>query len=403
MSINVMIIDGFAEFRDLLSHHITTEWRDARVSTYDPDKSGYLPDEFSGAGNDIIFLGDKYGDRDALDTLTKFTSVKHFPPIIYFGSSAGDKLEAFKRFADGFLVRDEFSHRELIILVDDLLQSQRRVSATDSLFVGDLHSGVHPSIKGYRFINRLSVNPHSAVFLAESEATRKQLVLKILRHVPDRSDETGPFERFLEEYEIIADIDHPNIVKIHDLTVADDHMHIAMEYLAGGTLQQQIRAGVSEDQAVNYLIQIASALDKLHSFGITHRDLKPANIMLRDDGTVALIDFGLAKRMRMEQDSSKGNEIFGTPYYMSPEQGKGKGVDKRSDIYSLGVVFYEMLTGDRPYYANNAMEIIYKHCEDPVPVLPHRLSKYQALLNMLMAKDPANRLKTAGEVTEWLR
>jgi serine/threonine protein kinase len=397
-----MIIDGHSEFRDLLTHHVTTEWPDAVVSVYDPDTAGYLPDEFSGAGNDVIFLGDKYGERNALDTLKQFTSVRRFPPIVFFGSSPGDKLKAFKVFADGYLLRDDFSHRELAILIGDLLQSQRKVSATDSLFVGDLHPGVHPVIKGYRFIKRLAVNSYSAVFLAEKESSETRVILKVLRHVPDHADEPEPFDRFLQEYEIIADIDHPNIVKIYDLGIGDDHAHIAMEYVSGGNLQRRIEAGFSEDQAVEYLMQIGSALDELHAFGILHRDLKPSNIMLRDDGSVALIDFGLAVRIRMETDASVGSEIFGTPYYMSPEQGHGDDVDHRSDIYSLGVIFYEMLTGDRPYHASNAMGIIYKHCESPVPVLPHRLSKFQALLNMLMAKKPVDRLQKAGEAIEWL-
>ena len=397
-----MIIDGHAEFRGLLKHHVTTEWRDANVISYDPDTAGYLPDEFSGAGNDIVFLGDNYGERDALETLGKFTSIRQFPPIIYFGKSSVDKLKAFKLFADGFLIRDEFSHRELIILISDLLQSKRKIASTDSLFVGDMHAGVHPVIKGYRFVQRLSVGAISAVFLAEKESSNQTLILKVLRQVPDHADGSGPFDRFLQEYESIAGIDHPNIVKIYDLGVGDDHAHIAMEYLSGGNLQQCIEEGISEDQVIDFVKQIASALDELHTRGILHCDLKPSNVMLRENGSAALIDFGLSRHIRGENSASGDSEIFGTPFYMSPEQGHGDNVDTRSDIYSLGVIFYEMLTGRRPYQGSNAMEIIYMHCESPVPVLPHRLSQYQALLNMLMAKQPEDRLQTAGEVAEWL-
>jgi serine/threonine protein kinase len=124
--------------------------------------------------------------------------------------------------------------------------------------------------------------------------------------------------------------------------------------------------------------------------------------MLRSDATLALIDFGLAKRMRLREEITDSGEIFGTPYYMSPEQGRGNEVDARSDIYSLGVIFYEMLTGQKPYTASNAMGIIYKHSESPVPVLPHRLAVYQALINLLMAKRPEDRMQTADEIVEWL-
>ncbi len=123
--------------------------------------------------------------------------------------------------------------------------------------------------------------------------------------------------------------------------------------------------------------------------------------MLREDGNVVLIDFGLAKRMRLEQEITDSGEIFGTPYYMSPEQGHANDVDERSDVYSLGIIFYEMLTGEKPFTASNAMGIIFKHSKAPVPVLPHRLSRYQSLINLLLAKKPEDRLQSADAVLEW--
>ena len=191
-------------------------------------------------------------------------------------------------------------------------------------------------------------------------------------------------------------------MKIFDLGVADDHAHIAMEYLDAGDLRQRINEHINPPVAVKYLRQIASALAKIHEVGILHRDLKPGNIMLRRDNTIALIDFGLAKRLRIEMEITGSGEIFGTPYYMSPEQGHGDAVDERSDIYSLGVIFYEMLTGDKPYHADTAMGIIYKHAQAPIPLLSDRLAEYQSLLNMMLAKDPENRLQSASEVSEWL-
>lgn len=124
--------------------------------------------------------------------------------------------------------------------------------------------------------------------------------------------------------------------------------------------------------------------------------------MLRGDDSIALIDFGLAKRMRLKTEITDSGEIFGTPYYMSPEQGHGNGIDSRSDLYSLGIIFYEMLTGKKPFQADSAMGIIFKHAKSPVPVLPSRLARYQTLINMLLAKHPDNRLQTADEVLEWL-
>ena len=175
-----------------------------------------------------------------------------------------------------------------------------------------------------------------------------------------------------------------------------------MEYMSGGDLRAKIDRGVSVRQSVQYLRQIASALSAVHRKGVLHRDLKPGNIMLRADGSIALIDFGLAKRARLDGEITDSGKIFGTPYYMSPEQGHGGDVDERSDIYSLGVIFHELLTGEKPFKADTAMGIIYQHANAPVPVLPARVAQHQALINMMLAKSPADRLQSAAEIEKWL-
>ena len=395
-----MIIDGQAKFRSLLMHHVTTHWPDAIISAYDPTEAGHLPEEFSGAGNDLILLGDNQGERDALSTLKQFVKTPGFPGVVYLGTSG--KARAIKIGADAFMDRENIKHGALIACMGDILRTQRRVASTDSLFVGDLTTGMRPLVKGYRFLKRLAVSDHSAVYLAEKESAGMRIVLKVMRQVPDLSEGVGAFDRFLLEYELIAELEHPNIVRIYDLGVSDDHAHIAMEYLPGGDLRRQIEKGVAESDAVEYTRQIASALANLHSVGILHRDMKPGNIMLRGDGSIALIDFGLAKRMARKQDITGRGEIIGTPYYMSPEQGRGYDVDERSDVYSLGIMFYEMLTGERPYGGANAMGIIFKHREAPVPLLPQNLSQYQPLINKLLAKKPDDRIQSAAEVIEWL-
>ena len=402
MSIKVMIIDEQADFRTLLMHHVTTHWPDAIISAYDPAVAGHLPAEFSGAGNDLILLGSRHGDdRDGVEVLRQFKSREKFPPIVYFGTEEDQEAANALR-PDAHFIRDHINHDSLIIELSEVLVARERIASTNTLFVGDMRTGIHPLIKGYRFIRRLGSTEHSGVYLAERESTHLQVVLKVLRQVPAADDSIGAFDRFLQEYETIADMDHPNIVRIYDLGVSDDHAHIAMEYLAGGDLRNRIDRGIAERQAVQYLRQIASALSAIHAKGVLHRDLKPGNIMLRKDGSVALIDFGLAKKAKLESEFTGTGEIFGTPYYMSPEQGHGSKVDERSDIYSLGVIFHEMLTGRKPFRADTAMGIIYLHANAAVPLLPARLARYQALLNMMLAKAPADRLQSAQEIDEWL-
>jgi serine/threonine protein kinase len=401
MSIKVMIIDGQADFRSLLMHHVTTHWPDATITAYDPTVAGYLPDEFSGAGNDIVLLGSELGDREGPHVLKQFSRVPGFPAVIYFGAS-NEEVAALKAGADDFFVRGNIRHNALTVRMSDALAANRYVSSTGSLFVGDERTGIHPLIRGYQLINKISASKHSAVYLAEKSSSELKVVLKVLRQAPEEVESIGAFDRFLQEYELIAEIDHPNIVKIYDLGVGDDHAHIAMEFLAGGDLKQKMASGIAEAEAVSYLRQIASALSEIHGVGILHRDLKPGNIMLREDGSIALIDFGLAKRMRLHSDVTDSVEIFGTPYYMSPEQGHANGVDQRSDIYSLGVIFYELLTGRKPFRSDTAMGIIYMHAQAPIPLLPPRFSQYQVILNMMLAKLPEDRIQSAAEIEEWL-
>ncbi len=406
MSVRVLIIDTQADFRTLLMHHVTTHWPEAVITAFDPVTSGCLPDDFAGAGDDIVLLGDAGGEQSAgelngIEALSRFTKTMNFPPVVYFGHES-HRASAEKSGAAAFFPRTAIRHDAFVVRVSDILAERRTTSSTDNLFVGDLRTGVSPLIRGYRYLRKLNSSRHSSVYLAERIATGVRVVLKVLKQIPDASDSVGAFDRFLQEYELIAELEHPNIVRIYDLGVSDDHAHIAMEYLNGGDLKRRIGTHMAPAAAVHYFRQIVSAIAGIHAVGILHRDLKPANIMLREDDSIALIDFGLAKRMRLEMALTESGEIFGTPYYMSPEQGHGNGADARSDIYSLGVIFFEMLTGAKPYSADTAMGIIYKHAKLPVPLLPPRLAQYQAVMNMMLAKQPDDRLQTAAEILEWL-
>ena len=254
------------------------------------------------------------------------------------------------------------------------------------------------TIRGHRCVRQVGSGGMCKIYLAESERAGAMVVLKVFSQVPDVSERLVGFDRFIQEYEIVAGLNHPNVVRIYDLGIADDHAYIAMEHFPAGDLRTRMKTALAPQTAVHFLAQIASALDAIHSVGVLHRDLKPANVMLRADGTLCLIDFGLAKANEAEVELTGSREIFGTPYYMSPEQGHAELIDTRSDLYSLGVVFYEMLIGRKPYTGSTAMEVIYKHKRLELPPIEPQYAPYEPMLRRLLAKQPADRFQSAREL-----
>jgi class 3 adenylate cyclase len=251
-------------------------------------------------------------------------------------------------------------------------------------------------VKGYRVLSKIGEGGMSNVFLAERESDGAQVALKILNARP--SDDKQLLQRFIQESALIADIDHTNVVKIYDKGFTEDYAYIAMEYFTGGSLKDVIASGLTPRQALSLLAQASAALAEIHRLGIVHRDVKPANMMLRADGTMVLADFGIAKRTQGAMERTVHGEFFGTPYYISPEQANGHKATERSDIYSLGIIFYEMLMNRRPFEGNSIVELISQHVHAPVPRLPEALLDYQVLLDGMLAKDPAERLQSADEV-----
>jgi serine/threonine protein kinase len=181
-----------------------------------------------------------------------------------------------------------------------------------------------------------------------------------------------------------------------------------MEYFPRGSLRDVVAGPITSRQALSLLAQAASALAEIHRHGIIHRDIKPANFMVREDGVIALADFGVAKDLSNDTTATQFGVSFGSPYYLSPEQATGITTDQRSDLYGLGVIFYEMLTGHRPYVADSLPDLIRMHVEAPTPKLPAELADCQELIDGMMAKNPAQRYQSADAVldaidTVWTR
>jgi DNA-binding response OmpR family regulator len=392
-----LIVDDDAEYRRVLRYHLEVEWPDAMIQNYQPSSAGPLTQAFPLADLDLVLLGYPLQNEAHLALLRTMRSRSGCPPVIVFADGGDEFLavEAMKAGAGDYFPKTRVTHQRLVQAVRTLLDS-----AAEGSTVSGSERSEGPVLRGLRkhsFIAELHSGDLSSVYLAQEDGTNERRVFKVLKHMPDTGG-SHLFDRFLQEYEIIANIDHPNVVKIYDLGIADDHAFIAMEYLAGGSLAKRLRRALGQAEALDYARQIALALGAIHSAGILHRDLKPANVMFRDDDTVALIDFGLAKQMKLEAAITGTGQIFGTPYYMSPEQGHAEPLDERSDIYSLGCILYEMLTGKRPFVADSPMAVIYQHTHAPRPVLVDAFDTLQPMLDKMLAVDPDDRFQSTADL-----
>jgi len=248
-------------------------------------------------------------------------------------------------------------------------------------------------ILGYKVLSKIGEGGMSTVYLAEDEARNRKAVLKVLKVRRDEDEQI--WQRFFQECAILSSIEHEHVVRIYDQGFGDEMAYIAMEYLGGGSLREVIDKGLTRRQALSLLSQATSGLAEIHSRGIVHRDIKPANLMLRGEGVLVLTDFGVAKRVEQTAGHTVQGEVLGTPHYLSPEQAQAGSVGPRADLYSLGIIFFEMLTGRRPYTGETITEILSQHIIAPIPRLPDELQDFQPLIDGLLAKRPEQRFADA--------
>ncbi|MES2938914.1 MAG: protein kinase [Pseudomonadota bacterium] len=255
-------------------------------------------------------------------------------------------------------------------------------------------------IEGYRLLRKIGEGGIASIFLAQPAAGGAPQVLKVLRI--EEADAVMGLQRFMQEFALLAQIDHPNVARIHRQDFSAGNAFIAMEYFPLGDLRARMRRPLDPGIAVYFLKQIAAGLEAIHQVGVVHRDLKPDNVMLRQDGTIAIADFGVAKQVSMLMTDTGAGEVVGTPYYLSPEQALGRTVDSRCDLYSLGVLAFEMLTGGKPYHADTAQALLQLHVQAPVPQLPPAHRKWQPILDRMMAKNPDERFDSATALLDAL-
>ncbi len=250
-------------------------------------------------------------------------------------------------------------------------------------------------IPGYRLLRQLGRGGMATVYLAVQESVDREVALKIMSPALLADPNFG--ERFLREAKIAARLHHRHVVGIHDVSRVGDYHYMAMEYLAGGPVLSKQGPARPVSFALRVTREIAGAINYAQQKGFIHRDIKPDNILLRDDDSAALTDFGIARANDSATRMTRTGAVVGTPHYMSPEQARGKPLDGRADLYSLGVVLYEMLVGRVPYHAEDSLAVGIMHITQPVPKLPESLAVLQPLVDGLLAKEPHDRFQTGND------
>jgi serine/threonine protein kinase len=254
----------------------------------------------------------------------------------------------------------------------------------------------------YQIVEQIGKGGMATIFKAYQPAIDRYVAIKVLPR--ELAQDPNFVKRFVHEAKAIAALEHPHILPVHDFGTADDINYMVMRYVKGGTLADIMGTHVSLDRTVKYVANVARALDYAHRSGVVHRDIKPSNILIDEHGEVLLTDFGIAKIMEGSQSTqlTAAGSILGTPAYMSPEQAQGGSIDGRSDIYSLGVVLYELLTGEPPYQGETPYAVVLKHVSDPLPPPrqknPNVPEDFERIVFRAMAKNPHDRFDTAADM-----
>lgn len=255
-----------------------------------------------------------------------------------------------------------------------------------------------PELEAYTLHHEIGGGAAARVFLAEQRQPRRQCALKLVDL--NAFDNPGIAHALQREGDTVGALSHENIITIYECGVVERFYFIAMECLEGGDLGARIAEGLGWRDALTIARSIADALAHAHVHGIIHRDLKPANVLFHSNGKPVLCDFGIAKIVNQESELTRINVAAGTPYYMPPEQHSGRGVTPRSDLYSLGVVMFEMLTGRKPFTGRSVQAVHAAHRSEPVPAMPPGCAAVEPLVQALLAKDPNDRPGDAGEVAD---
>ena len=389
------------------------KWPEARLEVHDLAAYGKPPADFRWDRYAHMLIDDEYLRREGLLWLSELRSKPNFPKIVRVPAEVKkhkppEEIEvkapplppkreprpsASSPAAEIKPIRQD-NKASTKPAVDE---SPSMIVRADAKRLADAESVLKSAgIQGFTPVRPLGSGATANVCLCERGPDKQQVVLKILKS--EGSGDSDLLSRFVQEYFATSSIDSPYVAKVFEHGFTESHAYIVMEYFPSGDLRARIaRDRPNVEESFIIVGSILSALTSVHAAGIIHRDLKPANVMFRDDGTIALVDFGSARRDADPVARTLAGVVIGTPYYLSPEQALGGTADERSDLYSVGVMLYELLTGQRMYAAGSLVALFEMHKTAPIPKLPDNVSRHQRFLERLVAKKPEERYRSAAE------
>jgi len=401
----ILILEPDAKVRSTLLRYAVKGWQGAAVQS----TSGTLADALSDSERlksfDVLLVGcdfskDGTAENPTLQALRAVAADPSNPAVILLTTKGSEytAVQAIKSGAFDYVPKSLLGREQVLSAVQRALLHRKGGP-------GGRDNGVTGVVRlfGYDMRRCLATHDSVSVHVAFSAERGQEVVLKVLHRGRGSLSRDANFERLVAEFKLLYDIDDRAVAQIYDFRVTSQYSYIAMEYFPLGHLGTQLDAPLPPQEALHYAREIAHGLSIIHTAGVVHRDLKPGNIMLRDDDSVALIDFGISQAFqatKTDDPARTDREIAGTPYYISPEQASGAPTDERTDLYALGVILHQLLTGEKPYVGDTTHAILEQHKSAPLPVLLGALAVYQPLLGKLLAKDPAQRYGSAREVLE---
>jgi serine/threonine-protein kinase PpkA len=409
----VLIADPSEEVRMLLMQYVAIEWPNAQIIEADQSGAGIAEPGTRIEDCDMVLVSVRQGDVVDASWVDSLRARENKPAVVALVEGDPGNVQPLLENGVYCQYRNLMTTDDMRRALRTALRERDNVSdipdttvIIDTGILGDEDS-TRPSrpppksrvqVRGYRLLKKLGKGGMSEVFLARSMRTREACALKVLSA---EGASNSVLNLFIEECGIISNLSSPYVVKIYDHGVTDDYLFVAMEYLPCGDLRERIKLGIKPYEALGILLQLARALDTVHRAGLVHGDIKPQNVMFREEHSLVLVDFGIS-RVLGTSSALRPGQIIGTPGYISPEHVLDKPLDGRSDLYSTGVLFYEMLTGKKPFTSRSVDELLDMHVSAPPPPLSGALGSYQEIVDRMLAKRPDDRFKSAAELIAFL-